>query len=415
MESIVRDGIVDHLLRNRLLSDDQHGFVPGRNCVTQLLLCLEEWTQMIENGESFDVIYTDFSKAFDSVAHERLMVKLDNIGVKGDLINWIRSFLSGRTQSVNVQGVASKWNIVISGIPQGFVIGPILFVIFINDMPDNVKYSMCKLFADDCKLYGTVNNREDNKTQFDLTNLETWSKTWQLPFNALKCKVMHFGNRNPKHLYYLNDHILEDTQSEKDLGVIIDVKLKYHIHTAAATKKANQILGMIKKSYTTRDAKTISTLYKIMVRPHLEYSNVIWGPFYQGDIRSVETIQRRATKLIPELKDFPYVDRMKNLELPSLMYRRRRGDMNQMYKIINGIVRIDKKLFSPAKVSCTRGYHGKIFKRHALKTARKNSISQWVINDWNSLPTDFIESPSIDICKNRLDKHWQHLHYVTID
>ena len=175
-------------------------------------------------------------------------------------------------------------------------------------MPDNVKYSMCKLFADDCKLYGTVNNREDNKTQFDLTNLETWSKTWQLPFNALKCKIMHFGNRNPKHLYYLNDHILKDTQSEKDLGVIIDVKLKYHIHTAAATKKANQILGMIKKSYTTRDAKTISMLYKIMVRPHLEYSNVMWGPFYQGDIRSVETIQRRATKLIPELKDLPYVD-----------------------------------------------------------------------------------------------------------
>ena len=255
-------------------------------------------------------------------------------------------------------------------------------------MPDNVKYSMCKLFADDCKLYGTVNNREDNKTQFDLTNLETWSKTWQLPFNALKCKVMHFGNRNPKHLYCLNDHILEDTQSEKDLGVIIDVKLKYHIHTAAATKKANQILGMIKKSYTTRDAKTISTLYKIMVRPHLEYSNVIWGPFYQGDIRSVETIQRRATKLIPEVKDLPYVDRMKNLELPSLMYRRRRGDMIQMYKIINGIVRIDKeKLFSPAKVSYTRGHHGKIFKRHALKTARKNSFSQRVINDWNSLPT----------------------------
>ena len=153
-----------------------------------------------------------------------------------------------------------------------------------------------------------------------------------------------------------------------------------------------------------------------MVRPHLEYSNVIWGPFYQGDIRSVETIQRRATKLIPELKDLPYVDRMKNLELPSLMYRRRRGDMIQMYKIINGIVRIDKeKLFSPAKVSYTRGHHGKIFKRHALKTARKNSFSQRVINDWNSLPTDVIESPAIDINKNRLDKHWQHFHYATID
>ena len=177
MESIVRDEIVAHLMSNRLLSDDQHGFVPGRNCVAQLLLCLEEWTQMVENVEAFDVIYTDFSKAFDSVAHERLMVKLENLGIKGDVINWIRSFLSVRTQSVNVEGVTSKWKIVISGIPQGSVIGPILFVIFINDMSDNVKYSMCKLFADDCKLYSTVSKREDNETQFDLTNLETWSKS----------------------------------------------------------------------------------------------------------------------------------------------------------------------------------------------------------------------------------------------
>ena len=210
------------------------------------------------------------------------MVKLENIGIRGNLLNWIRSFLSGRTQCVNVEGVTSEWKKVTSGIPQGSVLGPLLFVVFINDMPDEVKFNVCKLFADDCKLYGTVDKASENKLQLDLSNLERWSEKWQLPFNASKCKVMHFGYRNPNHSYHLNDHLLESTHSEKDLGVNIDDSLKFHVHTAAASKKANQILGAIKKSYHTRDASTISSLYKAMVRPHLEYGNVIWGPFYQG-------------------------------------------------------------------------------------------------------------------------------------
>ena len=156
MESIVRDAMVDHLMKNNLFTDDQHGFVPGRNCITQLLVCIEAWTQMIEDGYCFDAIYTDFSKAFDSVPHERLFLKIESLGIRGDILNWIKSFLRGRTQCVNVDGAYSTWKKVLSGIPQGSVIGPILFVIFINDMPDVVKYTFCKLIADDCKLYGKV-------------------------------------------------------------------------------------------------------------------------------------------------------------------------------------------------------------------------------------------------------------------
>ena len=276
MESIVRDAIVDHLVKNNVLSDAQHGFVPERDCITQLLLCLEDWTSMIEEGSVFDVVYTDFAKAFDSVAHERLLMKLEAIGIQGDILSWIRSFLTGRTQCVRVEGEISGWRKVLSGIPQGSVLGPLLFVIFINDMPKVVKESICKLFADDCKLYGAIDNEEDRKLQADLANLEQWSKDWQLPFNATKCKVMHFGRRNPQNSFTMNGHTLESTTQEKDLGVIIDDTLKFHVHTAAAAKKANQVLGIIKKSYVTRDADTISTLYKAMVRSLLEYGNV--GP-----------------------------------------------------------------------------------------------------------------------------------------
>ena len=413
MESIIRDAIVVHLMENNLLSDEQHGFVPGRDCITQLLLCLEDWSTFMEKGNAFDLIYTDFSKAFDSVAHLRLLVKLENVGIGGDVLKWITSFLTERKQCVSVEGTKSEWSKVISGIPQGSVLGPILFVIFINDMPEEVKYNICKLFADDCKLYGCVNSTEENKVQFDLTSLENWSKKWQLPFNATKCKVMHFGHNNPSHSYYLNDHMLEKTNNEKDLGVFIDSSLKFHVHTAAALKKANQVLGIIKKSYTTRDATTISTLYKAMVRPHLEYGNVIWGPFYQGDVNMLESLQRRATKLVIRLKDRPYEERLRELRLPSLVYRRKRGNMIQMYKIMNGIVRMNKNdIFTPCTTPYTRGHSQKVFKSHAIKQPRINAFSKRVVNDWNDLPSDVITAPSVIEFKIRLDKYWEKIHYV---
>ena len=176
MESIVRDAMVAHLMKHKLLTEDQHGFVSGRNCMTQLLLCMEDWTSLVERGETFDVIYTDFAKAFDWVAHERLRLKLERVGIKGDLLKWIRYFLCGRTQYVCVEGVRSKWEKVISGIPQGSVIGPKHFIIFFNDMSEEVKHSICKLFADDCKLYYRLNPACENKLQIDLSNLEKWSK-----------------------------------------------------------------------------------------------------------------------------------------------------------------------------------------------------------------------------------------------
>ena len=296
---------------------------------------------MIEKGEDFDVIYTDVSKAFDSFAHERLLQKLVKLGIAGDLLNWARSFLSGRSQWVNLEDMTSDWKDVISGIPQGSVIGPLLFVIFINDMPDEVKFNMCKLFADDCKLYGSANIDNDNKMQIDPNEVEKWSKKWQLPFNATKYKVMPFGYHTKKGNY----HLYETSHNEKDLGVVIDDNLKFHTHSAAASKKANQILGIIKKSYASRDPTTIGTLIKTMVRQHLEYGNAIWGPFYKMDKRKEEPVERRATKLIPELKDKTYEERLK---IPSLVYGRKREDMIWMYNIINGLVRLETtKLFLP--------------------------------------------------------------------
>ena len=195
---------------------------------------------------------------------------------------------------------------------------------------------------------------------------------------------------------------------------MIDDKLRFHVHAASATKKANQMLGVIKRTYVTRDANTISTLYKSMVRPHLEYGNAIWGPCYIGDLKLVEGVQRRATKLIPNLYDKPYQERLRELRLPSMEYRRKRGDMIQCYKIMNGLVRLDlNDLFTPITTVNTRGHHQRVRRQRAHKAARAKSFSQRTIKSWNSLPKSVIDALSVDAFKKRLDKTWEENWYKT--
>ena len=226
MESINRDKIVTYMQRINLLSQYQHGFVPLRNCVTNLLL--EQWTKMIDDGLPIDIIYTDFSKAFDRVPHQRLLRKIRNMGIIGMTRGWIRAFLTGRTQRVRVEREFSSWAQVKSGIPQGSVLVPTLFIMYINDMPDAIN-SMCQLFADDAKIFKSVRATDDNKKlQDDLDSLTEWSTRWQLPFNVEKCKSLHIGRNNRKHIYEMDGKELDQVKEEKDLGVLIDNELKFH-------------------------------------------------------------------------------------------------------------------------------------------------------------------------------------------
>ena len=175
MESIVRDQLVHHMMSNGLFCDAQHGFVPGRSCMTQLLVTMELWSEILDSGCPVDVIYLDFSNAFDTVPHRRLLKKLEAYGIKGDLLTWIENFLSGRRQRVTVNGKLSTWAEILSGIPQGSVLGTVLFVIYINDLPDELVCT-AKIFADDTKLFQGISYRDDQtRVQEDLNNLLTWS------------------------------------------------------------------------------------------------------------------------------------------------------------------------------------------------------------------------------------------------
>jgi hypothetical protein len=201
LESIIRDKIMKYLQLKRLITPSQHGFVPNKACVTNLLETLEIITDAVNKGHSVDLVLLDFAKAFDKVSHKKLIQKLEAYGINNILVKWIESFLTGRKQRVLIGDNGSEWEDVTSSVPQGSVLGPLLFTIFINNLPDKVK-NECRLYADDSKLIVIIEKDEDViDIQKDIDNLQNWAKTWQMSFNYDKCKVMHFGKKNKEYQY----------------------------------------------------------------------------------------------------------------------------------------------------------------------------------------------------------------------
>ena len=416
LESLIRDNVYQHLSDGQLWAQCQHGFRPRRSCSTQLVQALDDWSKALESHKPIDVLYLDFQKAFDSVPHQRLLQKLRCYGVRGKLITWIESFLTARRQQVVLNGQFSDWTEVASGVPQGSVLGPLLFLVYVNDLPD-VVHCPLKMFADDTKLYSSVATPgEVSSLQADLDTLGRWSDTWQLPFNDAKCKVLHLGSNNPNSRYMMRGTELSDGLVEKDLGVHIDCELKFRQQASAAVAKGTQILAVIRRSFALINECTLPLLFKALVRPHLEYGNLVWGPFNRADQKRVERVQRRATRIMSSIRHLPYEERLRALQLPSLYYRRRRGDMIHTYQIFHGGVDVNPTdLFVLATGATTRGNPYKVFKPSAVVRVRRTAFAIRVIKDWNSLPAEVVCSPTVNKFKANLDTHWAHIRYQIPD
>ena len=266
--------------------------------------------------------------------HRRLLSKIHSFGIKGSIYKWLENFLMGRRQRVTIGSDKSSWANVLSGIPQGSVLGPILFVLFINDIPDALQ-NISRIFADDTKAYKVVRNLEEqDNLQEDLNSVFNWSQTWQMNFNIDKCHTLPLGFNNMHYPYQIDGFIIDSVPEEKDLGVIIDKKLDFHRHVLETVKKANNTLGCIRRSIKFRDKNIMLPLYIAHVRSRLEYASVVWSPYKLNDIRAIEYVQRRATKLIRGMYSLAYEDRLKYLDLFSLQYRRRKADMLEVFKIV---------------------------------------------------------------------------------
>jgi len=298
-----------------------------------------------------DVVYLDYRKAFDTVPHQRLLTKLRNTGFGGGLIKWVGSFLSNRLMRVVVNGQFSSWSEVVSGVPQGSVLGPLLFLLYVNDLPDQIKTNI-RMFADDTKIWSQVSCLGDTvKLQEDLDMLGEWSEQWLLNFNPQKCKLMHLRHNIDTKYHITQDNQewnIQVVQQEKDLGVLTSSDLAVSHQCTEAASRANRVLGMVKRQFKAMDKESFLIIYKGFVRPHLEYAIQAWSPYLRRDIDCLEKIQRRATKLVEGFYKVPYEQRLKRLKLTSLETRNSSGDeianVNFLYDDIVHAVKIQQTL-----------------------------------------------------------------------
>ena len=420
MEGILKDALMKHLLQNDIISASQHGFMQKKSCLTNLVEYLDVLTKLIDDGHSVDVVYLDFSKAFDKVPHARLVEKLAACGIGGKLLEWVKAWLSGRKQRVVLNGHASEWLPVLSGVPQGSVLGPLLFIVFINDIDKalNPDTSIFK-FADDTKVFRVVNTDEERaELQRDIDNLLAWSDKWQMLFNADKCKIMHFGKNNQRFSYTMGGYapagsVLEASAQEKDVGVIVHESLKPSTQVAKAAAKANQVLGQMARAVTLRDRVTWPRLYKTYVRPHLEYAVQSWKPWTQADKEVLEKVQERALRYMSGCEGSSYEKRLVAAKLTTLEARRERGDMIQVWKYLHHQQDVDPALLFTLKkdvaLRTTRLSADELALADrdcdASLDVRRQSFTVRVVRPWNSLPLKVRQCGTIDSFKNAYDAH----------
>ena len=404
MESIMKDNILRQVEERGIMTPFQHGFQSGKSCLTNTLETLEAWTRLLDAGIGVDVVYLDYRKAFDTVPHKRLIRKLGSMGLGRGTVGWILDFLSDRRMRVQVNGSFSSWREVCSGVPQGSVLGPLLFLLFVNDLPDWIRTNI-RLFADDAKLWKEISCLEDREElQADLDRLRRWSDEWLLEFNPIKCNVMHIGH-DLKTEYSIQQGgrmwKLEEISEVRDLGIVVSRDLKVARQCAGAAKKAMSVLGLIRRHFGQLDPGSFKILYNSYVRAHLEYCIQSWSPYLRKDIDCLERVQKRATKLVEGMKKLSYPERLRKLKMTTLEQRRLRGDMIETYKIVTGRERV--KITDFFELSDTghnlRGHRFKLGQNRSRLEIRKNFFSQRVVRHWNGLPAHVVEAPSVNVFK----------------
>ena len=400
LEHVVASSISRHFTEQNILFDLQHGFREKRSCETQLIMLVDELAKNMQAKKQTDLILLDFSKAFDKVAHEKLLLKLHFYGIRGNTLNWIKDFLDNRSQSVLLNGSNSDSIPVSSGVPQGSVLGPILFLAYINDLPDQVK-SRVRLFADDTAMYLALDKQGDSEIlQKDLESLEKWEKLWDMSFNPSKCQVIHVTrSKSPSRtIYYLHGCALESVSSAKYLGVTVSEDLSWSDHINNITKKANQTLGFIKRNIRVHNRDLKSTAYKTLVRPQLEYASTVWSPHTDQDIGKLESVQRRAARWVTrDYRQTSSVSTMlQDLNWRTLDQRRIDSRLVLLYKVTYDLVAIPASDYLIRNTRPSSRNHSYAYRQFTtLRDYYKYTFFPRTIIHWNALPPHIPVLPTL--------------------
>ncbi len=349
----------------------------------------------------------DFSRAFDKVGHQRLLVKLKYYGIEGKTNKWIGSFLADRKQTVVLEGERSYEADVKSGVPQGSVLGPCLFLFYINDLPQSLT-STVRLFADDTIAYLTIQSQSDAITlQNDLNKLGAWEKLWQMEFHPDKCQVLTITRKRQPihHEYSLHGHILQHVKSAKYLGVTFDNKLCWNDHINQVANKASRSLGFLRRNLRIDSPELKTTAYNALVRPLVEYAPTVWDPYTQKNKHRLEMVQRRAARYV--LRRYhntsSVTDMLHELKWETLEERRRQQRLTMMYKIHNGLVAVNKDAYMCPATRLSKSNNPLAYMIPDTGPDYYNqSYFPRTIREWNHLPTNIVKATTLDSFKSRL-------------
>lgn len=340
LEKVIVAEITKYLEGQNKMNPDQHGFRAGRSCLSQLLAHHETILRALEYHKDMDVVYLDFSKAFDTVDHGILLHKVRQLGITGKLGAWLHCFLTNREQTVAVAGMKSRSCLVVSGVPQGSVLGPLLFLIHILDINQHIKHSQVSSFADDTRILKKVSCVADSHLlQDDLQALYTWAAENNMSFNSNKFVHMAYniGKKSKLHTYLAPDgSCIETKDTVKDLGITLNSDGYFTVHITNVAKRARSQAGWILRTFTTRETQPMLTLFKALVVPLLEYCCQLWNPWKVGEKQLLEAVQRSFTYRIRAARHLTYWERLKELNLFSLERRRERYLILYVYKIMIG-------------------------------------------------------------------------------
>ena len=414
MEHVIAHHMREHLDCHKVLTPLQHGFRSLFSCETQLLLTIQDLIERRDPVKSqIDIGVLDFSKAFDVVPHNRLLSKLRLMGIDGKCARWVKSFLSDRSQQVVVDGAVSQSAPVISGVPQGTIMGPLLFLCFINDITTVVDPgTQMRLFADDCLIYRNIYSINDQiQLQKDLDALFNWGMQWGMRFNPSKCNILSSFNCSTPlvKFYQINNTIIHHVEKTKYLGILIHKSLEFDHHIQNMVSRANGKLGFLKRNLRGCPSALKRSAYVGLVRSGLEYGAVIWDPHNDNQKKAIELVQNKAMRWI---KDLPPYDRshiedlLRDTGLRSLEQRRRDARLTMLYKMVHGLVALTPEELGLVQTNrrprAGEAHHTRFKHRPARVDLRLYSFVNRTVPAWNRLPADTAEAESLETFKARL-------------
>ena len=404
-EHIIVSNIMAHLDKHSILYRWQYGFRAKHSTDTQLTTFVHELSQNLDQRKQTDVIILDFSKAFDKVSHKHLALKLKYYGINKIVLDWINSFLTSRTQRVILDGATSDKIQVTSGVPQGSVLGPILFLLYINDLPTET-HSHIRLFADDAILYREIKSNTDcTILQEDLNRLANWETKWLMEFNPSKCQILSVTRKKCpiKFPYKLHNEALENVKSAKYLGITITSDLSWNKHIATVTSKANKALGFVKRNIHSSSELIKTRAYQAIVRPSLEYATCVWDPHTQIAKQKLEAVQRRAARYVTRRyhNTSSVTNVLRHLEWQTLEQRRIATNLTMLYKITNNIVTVPIHTYlTPWTRPPTRSHNLCYMPYQCNTNTLKYSFFPRTIILWNSLPSHIASAPTLNLFKD---------------